>query len=118
MAAPMRALTAQNVRYFHTASILSKEKLRKSNKNSSSNQWLARQIGDPYVKRAEEDGYRCRSAYKLKEINDRCKLIQPGSVVIDCGAAPGSWSQVASEIVFGRSGEIRLSIQTHCLKFT
>lgn len=73
----------------------SKENLRKSRKKGSSNQWLTRQINDPYVKRAQEDGFRCRSAYKLLEINEKFRILKPGCTVIDCGAAPGSWSQVA-----------------------
>lgn len=51
------------------------------------------------MKRAREESYRCRSAFKLVEIDDRFGLLRPGSVVIDCGAAPGSWTQVAVERV-------------------
>lgn len=98
MAAPISRLF---VRYLQTSCRRAgKESIRKSKGKSSSNQWLSRQINDPYVKCASEDGYRCRSAYKLLEINDKLQLIRPGSVVIDCGAAPGSWSQVAAERVF------------------
>lgn len=66
-------------------------------KKTSSQQWLKRQLSDPYVKRASAENYRCRSAFKLLEMDDRYHLLQPGGVVIDCGAAPGSWTQVAVE---------------------
>ena len=68
------------------------------NKGSSSNAWLNRQRSDQYVKRAKEDNYRCRSAYKLIEINQKHSIIHPGDTVIDCGAAPGSWCQVAAQL--------------------
>ena len=64
-------------------------------KSGSSNQWLLRQSKDPYVKKARLDNWRCRSAYKLLQVDERHKLFKPGDVVIDCGAAPGSWTQVA-----------------------
>lgn len=55
--------------------------------------WLNDHINDPYVKWAQRDGYRARAAYKLKEIDEALKLIKPGQVVVDLGAAPGAWSQ-------------------------
>jgi 23S rRNA (uridine2552-2'-O)-methyltransferase len=55
--------------------------------------WLADHINDPYVKLAQKEGYRARAAYKLKEIDEALKLIKPGQVVVDLGAAPGAWSQ-------------------------
>ncbi|XP_050580335.1 rRNA methyltransferase 2, mitochondrial isoform X2 [Bombus affinis] len=64
-------------------------------KKHSSQLWLVRQLKDPYVEKAQKENYRCRSAYKLLEINDKFKILQPGHIVIDCGAAPGSWTQVA-----------------------
>ncbi|KZC13820.1 PREDICTED: rRNA methyltransferase 2, mitochondrial [Dufourea novaeangliae] len=64
-------------------------------KKHSSQLWLTRQIKDPYVEMAKQENYRCRSAFKLVEINERFKILSPGQVVIDCGAAPGSWTQVA-----------------------
>ncbi|XP_074647973.1 rRNA methyltransferase 2, mitochondrial-like [Tubulanus polymorphus] len=67
--------------------------------SKSSNIWLARQNKDPYVKKARYENYRCRSAFKLLEINERFRVLKPGDVVVDCGAAPGSWSQVAAECV-------------------
>ena len=64
-------------------------------RKSSAQRWLLRQLKDPYVRRSRMDQYRCRSAYKLLEIDDKYDILQPGFVVIDCGSAPGSWSQVA-----------------------
>ncbi len=55
--------------------------------------WLHEHINDPYVKQAKHDGYRTRAAYKLKEIDEQDDLIRPGQVIVDLGAAPGSWSQ-------------------------
>ena len=68
-------------------------------KSKSSKQWLQRQHSDDYVKRAVKEGYRSRSAYKLLEINKRNKILRPGMTVVDLGAAPGGWSQVAIEII-------------------
>ncbi|MCE4557742.1 RlmE family RNA methyltransferase [Roseateles cellulosilyticus] len=55
--------------------------------------WLNDHVNDPYVKQAQKDGYRARAAYKLKEIDEELRLIKPGQVVVDLGAAPGAWSQ-------------------------
>ena len=66
----------------------------------SSTRWLQRQLNDPYVQAARREGYRSRAAYKLIEIDDKYLLLKPGSVVIDLGAAPGGWSQVAAQRVF------------------
>lgn len=62
----------------------------------SSKLWLERQLNDPYVLQAKRDGYRSRAAYKLREIDDKYKLLKPGMSVIDLGAAPGGWSQIAA----------------------
>jgi 23S rRNA (uridine2552-2'-O)-methyltransferase len=62
----------------------------------SSKQWLRRHVTDAYVKKAKEQGYRSRAAFKLLEIDKSEKLLKPGSVVVDLGAAPGGWSQVAA----------------------
>jgi 23S rRNA (uridine2552-2'-O)-methyltransferase len=62
----------------------------------SSKRWLARQARDAYVRRAREQGYRSRAAFKLLEIDARHRLLRPGMLVVDLGAAPGSWSQVAA----------------------
>jgi len=69
----------------------------------SSKLWLERQLNDPYVGRAKREGYRSRAAYKLIEIDDKHRLIKPGARVVDLGAAPGGWSQVAAK----RAGEGR-----------
>jgi len=66
---------------------------------SKSNPWMTQHVNDPYVKRASAEGMRSRAAYKLMQINDRDKLIRPGMLVVDLGAAPGGWSQVAGRIV-------------------
>jgi len=55
--------------------------------------WLHDHMNDPYVKQAQRDGYRARAAYKLKEIDETLKLVNPGQVVVDLGATPGAWSQ-------------------------
>lgn len=68
--------------------------LKSKSKSVSSQNWLARQLSDPYVERAKTMNLRCRSAFKLIEIDDRFKILEPGHIVIDCGAAPGSWTQV------------------------
>lgn len=64
-------------------------------KSKSSQDWLTRQLADPYVEKARMLNYRCRSAFKLLEMDDKYKILKPGDVVLDCGAAPGSWTQVA-----------------------
>ena len=74
-------------------------------KSPSSKQWLRRHVNDPYVQRSKREGYRSRSAYKLTEIDARDKLLEPGMVVVDLGAAPGGWSQVAAKRV-GASGTV------------
>lgn len=63
----------------------------------SSRKWLIRQMNDPYVKRAHEDGYRCRATYKLIEIEEKFHLIKNAQYIIDVGAAPGGWSKLLSE---------------------
>lgn len=71
----------------------------------SSNRWLSRQAADPYVRKARNDGYRARAAYKLIELDQRDRFLRPGQRVVDLGAAPGSWSQVAIERV-GSNGRV------------
>ncbi len=65
----------------------------------ASKQWLRRHVTDPYVRKARALGYRSRAAFKLIEINEKEKFLRPGATVVDLGAAPGSWSQVAAERV-------------------
>lgn len=74
-------------------------------RTKSSRRWLADHFSDPYVKRAQQEGYRSRAAYKLLEIQAKDKLFKPGMSVIDLGAAPGGWSQVAIKLV-GSKGHI------------
>ncbi len=64
-------------------------------RKSSSTRWIQRQINDPYVRAANEEGYRSRAAYKLTELDEKFNLLKPGQNVLDLGAAPGAWSQVA-----------------------
>ena len=73
-------------------------------KNKSNKNWLHDHINDPYVKQAQRDGYRARAVYKLKEIDESEKLIKPGSVIVDLGATPGSWSQYARNKLAGQAG--------------
>jgi 23S rRNA (uridine2552-2'-O)-methyltransferase len=65
----------------------------------SSKAWLERQLNDPYVARAKRDGLRSRAAFKLAEIDDKYRILKPGARVIDLGAAPGGWSQIAAKRV-------------------
>lgn len=79
----------------------------------SSTRWLQRQLNDPYVKRARAEGYRGRAAYKIIELDDKYRFLVPGARVVDLGAAPGGWSQVAVRRVnaFGdRSGKAQGSV--------
>lgn len=71
----------------------------------SQKRWLERQLNDPYVARAKREGYRSRAAYKLIEIDERFKILKPGQRVVDLGAAPGGWSQVAAHAV-GPDGRV------------
>jgi 23S rRNA (uridine2552-2'-O)-methyltransferase len=74
----------------------------------SSKLWLERQLNDPYVARARREGYRSRAAYKLKEIDDKYAFLKPGLVVVDLGAAPGGWSQIAARKVGAAEGRGRV----------
>jgi len=71
----------------------------------SSKLWLDRQLNDPYVARAKREGFRSRAAFKLIEIDDKYHLLKPGMAVVDLGAAPGGWSQVAAKRVGAVEGE-------------
>jgi 23S rRNA (uridine2552-2'-O)-methyltransferase len=74
-------------------------------RTASSNRWLARQLNDPYVRRAKAEGLRSRAAFKLSELDERFKLLKPGMKVVDLGAAPGGWTQYAVGRV-GASGVV------------
>ena len=81
-------------------------KLKTARKHTASSQrWLQRQLNDPYVTAAKREGYRSRAAFKLKEIDDKYHFLKPGRRVIDLGAAPGGWSQIAAERVRSVSGK-------------
>jgi 23S rRNA (uridine2552-2'-O)-methyltransferase len=71
----------------------------------SSKLWLERQLNDPYVAKAKAQGYRSRAAFKLVEIDDKFRLLKPGMAVVDLGAAPGGWSQVAAKRVGSVDGK-------------
>ena len=81
---------------------------KKHGVKASSRRWLERQLNDPYVRRAKADGYRSRAAYKMIEIDDRYKLLKPGQAIVDLGAAPGGWTQVAVDRV--KSSQDRVSV--------
>ena len=68
-------------------------------RTKTSKAWMMQHVNDPYVKRATAEGMRSRAAYKLQQINEKDHLIKPGMVVVDLGAAPGGWSQVAGRLV-------------------
>ncbi len=74
-------------------------------KSKSSGRWLKEHFDDQYVKRSKEAGLRSRASFKLQEIDAKDKLLKPGSTVVDLGAAPGGWSQVAAELV-GERGRV------------
>ena len=74
-------------------------------KKSSSRRWMHEHLNDEYVKKAQKEGYRSRAVYKLIEIIDKKQIINKGDKVLDLGAAPGGWSQVASKIV-GQNGQV------------
>jgi 23S rRNA (uridine2552-2'-O)-methyltransferase len=74
-------------------------------RTTSSQRWLQRQLNDPYVTAAKREGLRSRAAYKLIEIDAKHRLLKPGARVVDLGAAPGGWSQVAAQRVLARAGE-------------
>ncbi|MGF1561559.1 MAG: RlmE family RNA methyltransferase [Geminicoccaceae bacterium] len=69
----------------------------RKNRSESSTRWLRRQLNDPYVQLAQKEGYRSRSAYKLKQIDDKVGLLRKGMRVVDLGCAPGGWLQVAAD---------------------
>ena len=83
-------------------------------RSRSSNAWLRRHVKDSYVRKAKEQGYRSRAAFKLQEIDARDKLLRPGVNVVDLGAAPGGWSQVAA----GRVGPAGRVVAVDLLEIT
>ena len=85
-----------------------KVRVKDKRKTQSSRKWLERQLNDPYVARAKREGYRSRAAYKLLELDDKFKLLKPGQRVVDLGAAPGGWSQIAARKVGSAEGRGRV----------
>lgn len=80
----------------HTsAALLKRASPNLKGKSPAEQRWLVRQLKDPFVKAARVENYRCRSAFKLLEIDDKYNILRPGVSVVDCGAAPGAWSQIA-----------------------
>jgi 23S rRNA (uridine2552-2'-O)-methyltransferase len=88
-----------------------KQRVKSKQRSQSSRQWLERQLNDPYVARAKREGYRSRAAYKLIEIDDKHRLLKKGARVVDLGAAPGGWSQVAAQRTGGDGRVIAIDIQ-------
>ena len=76
----------------------------------SSKAWMHEHVNDEFVKRAQKEGYRARAAFKLIEIDDKDKLIKPGMTIVDLGATPGSWSQVATQRLKGQGRIIALDL--------
>ncbi len=79
-------------------------------RTNSSARWLREHFSDEYVKRAQQEGYRSRAVYKLLEINEKDRLVRPGLTVVDLGAAPGGWSQLAVKLMGGQGVVIALDI--------
>ncbi|HEY6985365.1 MAG TPA: 23S rRNA (uridine(2552)-2'-O)-methyltransferase RlmE [Rhodanobacteraceae bacterium] len=79
-------------------------------RSKSSSRWLQEHFSDPYVKRARAEGWRSRAVFKLEELIERDRLLKPGMVVVDLGAAPGGWSQVVRERLGDRGRVIALDI--------
>jgi len=79
-------------------------------RSKSSARWLREHFTDEYVKRAQQDGYRSRAVYKLLEIHEKDRLLRPGLAVVDLGAAPGGWSQLATRLVGGQGRVMALDI--------
>ncbi len=77
----------------------------------ASTRWLQRQLNDPYVAEAQRRGFRSRAAFKLAELDDRFKILKPGQRVVDLGAAPGGWSQVAAAKVGRQGGVVAVDTQ-------
>jgi 23S rRNA (uridine2552-2'-O)-methyltransferase len=87
---------------------MARVRLKTKGRSVSSKRWLERQLNDPYVARAKTEGLRSRAAFKLAEIDDRHHLLKPGRSVVDLGAAPGGWSQVAARRVGADEGRGRV----------
>jgi 23S rRNA (uridine2552-2'-O)-methyltransferase len=81
-----------------------------SRRSKSSGRWLREHFDDPYVQRAQQEGWRSRAAFKLQEIDSAERLVFPGAVIVDLGAAPGGWSQYAARTLAGRGTVIAVDL--------
>jgi 23S rRNA (uridine2552-2'-O)-methyltransferase len=79
-------------------------------RSKTSKAWMREHINDPYVQKAKSEGYRSRAAYKLLELDRKDRLLAPGQLVVDLGAAPGSWSQVAAAKLGGRGRVVAVDL--------
>ncbi|MGO4437725.1 RlmE family RNA methyltransferase [Rhizobium sp. RAF56] len=85
------------------------QRVKKKKLKASSRQWLNRHINDPYVQRAQLEGYRARAAFKLLEIDEKHHILKGARRIIDLGAAPGSWSQIAAKVTSSTEADIRVA---------
>jgi 23S rRNA (uridine2552-2'-O)-methyltransferase len=85
------------------------QKVKKGKLKASSRRWIERHINDPYVQRAKLEGYRARAAFKLLEINDKHDILNGARRIIDLGAAPGSWSQIAAKVTDSTEDDVRVA---------
>ncbi|TWF57363.1 RlmE family RNA methyltransferase [Neorhizobium alkalisoli] len=85
------------------------QKVKKGKLKASSRRWLERHINDPYVQRAKLEGYRARAAFKLLEIDEKHQILKGARRIIDLGAAPGSWSQIAAKVTDSSDGDARVA---------
>lgn len=85
------------------------QKVRKGKLKASSRRWIERHINDPYVQRAKLEGYRARAAFKLLEIDEKHGILKGARRIIDLGAAPGSWSQIAAKVTGSTDGDVRVA---------
>ena len=84
--------------------------MAKSSRSKTSKAWLKEHFNDPWVAKAQEQGYRSRASFKLLEMNEKDRLFRPGMAVLDLGAAPGGWSQVAGQLIGGKGTVIASDI--------
>ncbi len=87
-----------------------KVRVKAKGRSLSSQRWLGRQLNDPYVARAKREGFRSRAAFKLSEIDDKHHVLKSGARVVDLGAAPGGWSQVAAKRVGARGRVVAIDV--------
>lgn len=85
------------------------QKVKKGKLKASSRRWLERHINDPYVQRAKLEGYRARAAFKLLEIDEKHQILKGARRIIDLGAAPGSWSQIAAKVTNSSDEDVRVA---------